>query len=120
MNINIIELHELIDGWYQKQIERQAPQTTTVVSTDLTGAVVSINGEPARKLPEGKRVVRTKGQGDKVFLLDEVAKTRQWMTKPEVLDSLGFKMEDVVEIDDNELMKYPMTSPIFKPVDGPA
>lgn len=72
---------------------------------------------PARVLPEGKRVVRTKSSGDRVYLLDEVKKTRQWITNPDVLTALGFESTDVTEIDDSELLKFQMAAAIQR-VDG--
>lgn len=69
--------------------------------------------------PEGKRVVRTKSSGDRVYLLDDVKKTRQWVYSPEVLDSVGFDMGDVTEIEDNELLKYTMGPALLKPVVRP-
>lgn len=70
--------------------------------------------KPARVLPEGKRAIRTKTGGDRVYLLDDVKKTRQWVTNPEVLKKLGFELEDVTEIDEAELMKYQMSAAIYK------
>jgi hypothetical protein len=65
-----------------------------------------------RVLPEGKRVVRTKTSGDRVYLIDENAKTRQWLTNPEALASQGFEPSDVAETTDEDLLKYSMGSPI--------
>jgi hypothetical protein len=113
MNINIVKLHELVDEWYQEQLKANEPSIETV-SAEI------VPEEPKRELPEGKRAVRTKSQGDKVFYLDEEKKTRQWVTNPDVLDSLGFKIEDVTEIDDMELMRYQLSSAVYKPVNGPA
>lgn len=70
--------------------------------------------EPVRVLPEGKRVVRTKSSGDRVYLLDEVKKTRQWLTNPEVLAAQGFEIGDVTEVDDTELLKYQMGPAIYR------
>jgi len=64
--------------------------------------------------PTNKRVVRTKASGDKVYLLDEAQKTRQWVAKPEVLEGLGFTMEDVVEINDAEAFKYSMGPALYQ------
>lgn len=93
---------------------------------DLEGAEPiegeKVSEEPKREIPKDKRVVRTKTSGDRVYLLDEVKKTRQWIagnssghpTGPELLESFGFSMSDVVEIDDTEMMKYQMGSAIYK------
>lgn len=69
---------------------------------------------PERKLPENQRVVRTKTSGDKVYLLDEVKKTRQWITNGEVLTALGFEMGDVTEVDDVTMMKYNMGAALYR------
>jgi hypothetical protein len=53
-------------------------------------------------------------QGDKVFLLDEVKKTRQWVTNPDVLTGMGFDMSDVQEVDDSVLMGYQMGAALYK------
>lgn len=67
-----------------------------------------------RKAPEGKKLVSTKGQGDRKYELDETAKTRRWLSNPEVLEARGWKMEDSVEITDAELAEYKMGPAIFK------
>ncbi len=67
-----------------------------------------------RKLPEGKRLVSTKGQGDRRYELDEVAKTRRWLSNPEVLEARGWKMDDAIEITDEELANYRMGPAIFR------
>jgi len=100
---DVEQLHKLIDKLAAEGVEIDS---TTV---EVTGTV-----EPARVLPEGKRVVRTKQGGDKVYLIDEVAKTRQWITKPEILDTLGFIMDDVVEVEEAELFKYNQGEAIYK------
>lgn len=73
-----------------------------------------------RVLPEGKRVVRTKSSGDRVYMLDDVKKTRQWVTNPDVLTGLGFEIADVVDVDDSELLKYQMASALYKAPDATA
>ena len=104
MSLDIVKLHQLIDQWATEQREH---------SLEGEG---QISSEPVRELPKDKRAVRTKTQGDKVFYLDEVKKTRQWVTSPEVLSSLGFEIGDVTEVDDTELMKYQMAAAIYRPV----
>lgn len=110
--LDITGLHKLIDEWAAKQ-----DVVTVEVGKDYV-ATIPVDNEPQeaevveateeRKLPEGKRVVRTKSSGDRVYLIDEVAKTRHWITNPEVLQGLGFEMTDVVDVEDNELLKYQM------------
>jgi hypothetical protein len=67
-----------------------------------------------RILPEGKRAVRTKQSGDRVYLLDDEKKTRQWVTNPEVLKGLGFELTDVVEVDESEMAKYQMAAALYR------
>lgn len=69
---------------------------------------------PMRVLPEGKRVVRTKTSGDRVYLLDDTEKTRHWIANPDVLTNLGFDMSDVIDVEDSELMKYRMATALYK------
>lgn len=73
--------------------------------------------EEPRKTPENQRVVRTKTSGDRVYLIDEVKKTRQWLTNPDVLEKAGFTAADVVEITDEEALKY-QTGPAIYRVDS--
>lgn len=108
--MNIVRLHELIDQWYQEELKKP----------ELTTESAEITHEPKRELPEGKRAVRTKSQGDKVFYLDEEKKTRQWATNEEVLKSLGFELNDVVEVNDVDLYSYQQGAPIYKPVENAA
>lgn len=67
-----------------------------------------------RVLPEGKRVVRTKSSGDRVYQIDENTRLRQWVTSGDILTGLGWNQEDVVVIEDKELLGYQMGSPIYK------
>src|SRR5438105_2962273 len=73
---------------------------------------------PEKELPKDKRVVRTKTSGDRVYYLDEVKKTRAWVSKPEILDSLGFSLSNVVEIDDTEFQKYAPEPALYKMPDA--
>lgn len=75
---------------------------------------------PARVLPEDQRVVRTKTSGDKVYLLDDTKKTRQWISNGEVLTGLGFEMNDVTEVDDATMMRYNMGPALYKAPDARA
>lgn len=102
--MNRDEAHQLIDNLFDMYI----PADTSV------GIPGDQEEAPARELPEGKRVVRTKSSGDRVYYLDEEKKTRQWVTNPEVLKGLGFEAGDVVEVEDSELLNYQMASAIYK------
>lgn len=93
------EAHKLVDQLFDNEV--LAPSSLEIP-------------EIMRKLPEGKRVVRTKSSGDRVYYIDEEKKTRQWVTNGEILGKLGFEMEDVVEIEDGELLKYNMASAIYR------
>lgn len=100
------EAHKLIDQIYD--IEDGGKE---IVGTALEAPVEK------RELPKDKRVVRTKSSGDRVYFIDEIKKTRQWVTNPEVLESLGFEISDVTEVEDSELLRYQMGSALYK-VDG--
>lgn len=99
------QINDTIEGWAAQQ-----------------GIVtLPVESEPAdepRVLPEGKRVVRTKSSADRVYLLDEEKKTRQWITNPEVLDASGFTMEDVQTVEDGELLKYNMGPALYRVEDA--
>lgn len=101
MELTREQAHELIDQLF-----------------DLDGlsnkVIIGPAEEPKRELPEGKRVVRTKTSGDKVYLLDEVKKTRQWVASGEVLASLGFEQSDVEEVLDTDLFKYSMGATLYR------
>ena len=94
------QINEVIDRWVDN----------TVVAPAVEEA------EAERELPKDKRVVRTKSSGDRVYLLDEVKKTREHVKGPEELDKTGFIMADVQVIEDTELLGYQMlpTTP-FRP-----
>lgn len=117
------EAHQLVDQLYDTQ-ESVGQESAALTAAIETAAVTYIgdHGEtpvdaPVRVLPEGKRVVRTKTSGDRVYLLDETKGTRQWVTNPEVLKSLGFEIEDVTEVDDNELLKFQMGPALYRVAD---
>lgn len=95
------EAHKLIDRMFdmdQTKVSELASDTSDV----------------ARVLPEGKRVVRTKTSGDRVYLLDDTDKTRHWIANPDVLTNLGFDMSDVIDVEDAELIKYRMATALYK------
>lgn len=82
---------------------------------DEIDAEVEGTSEPIEdEAPADKRVVRSSSSGDRVYLLDEIKKTRQWVTNPEVLKGLGFEITDVADIEDVELLKYQMAAAIYK------
>lgn len=97
-----LQVNNLIDQWYKGEQSAPNPDNKDVDVAE------------ARVLPEGKRVVRTKGSGDRVYFIDEAKNTRQWVTNPEVLKSTGFEIGDVVEVDDNELLKYTMAPALYR------
>jgi hypothetical protein len=114
--MNREEAHKLVDQLYDLQSKTEGTLSVGM-STPASSAPVEAPTEEAvveRVLPEGKRVVRTKSTGDRVYLLDEVQKTRRWVTSPEMLQAVGFEQVDVVEVDDSELLKYNMGPAIYK------
>ncbi len=106
-----LRINNVIDDWVTEQQDTNvdAPEP----SEEPEDNTPEEEAEP-RVLPEGKRVVRTKSSGDRVYLLDEVKGTRQWITNPTVLDGIGFIMEDVKDIDDTEMLKYQMGPALYR------
>jgi len=92
------QINNVIDSW----ISKNAEGTETTV----------IDVKPVRT--DGKRVIRSKGSGDRVLLLDPTAKTKAWVTSPEILTKLGFEMSDVEDIDDKELLDYTTAPSIYR------
>lgn len=108
------EAHKLVDQLF----DGGGPDDSVSPGHQITGhdntKIDVVSEATKRVLPEGKRVVRTKTSGDRVYLIDEVKKTRQWVTNPEVLKSLGFEIGDVVELDDNDILSYQMGPAIYR------
>lgn len=104
--VNVDALRKLID----EAITQWAVGNSPVVSP--TNEITEVVDK--RVLPKDKRVIRTKSTGDRVYYLDDIKKTRQWVTNPEVLKGLGFEMGDVTDIEDLELQKYAMASALYK------
>lgn len=104
MNVEELKkkINNIIDDWADGQQQTSNPDTETEPEA------------PERKLPEGKRVARTKSSGDRVYMLDDEKKTRHWVTNPEVLKGLGFELSDVVEVDDTEMLKYQLGSALYR------
>lgn len=113
MSLDIVGLHKLIDQWAEQQRALEAPPAAPNHSAPMPDAGEPATPEaPARVLPKGKRAVRTKTSGDRVYLLDEEKKTRRHIATMEVLQGLGFEPGDVVEIEDSELFRYQAGLPI--------
>ena len=129
MNIDVTNLrklaHDALDEAITKWVAGEAPTDSpspdnmlqAVVDEPTAGAEFT---PPERTTPEGKRVVRTKTSGDRVYLLDDTQnpKTRAWVTNEDILNKLGFTQADVIEVDDVEMMKYNMAPAVYK-VDEP-
>ena len=77
-------------------------------------ASVEVEPEPKKVVKEGQRAVRTKSTGDRVFLVDDVAKTKAWITSEKILTELGYEMGDVVEVDDKDLITYALAPSIYR------
>lgn len=77
---------------------------------------IAFTPEAQLKAPrtDGKRVIRTKSTGDRVYLIDENAKTKAWVTSPEILEKLGFALSDVEDVEDSSLVGYAMTASVYK------
>lgn len=110
------EAHKLVDQLFDNTNGYEEELMT--LDTSMLGNIEQFSAETrVPELPEGRRVVRTKTSGDRVYFLDDDKKTRQWATNPEVVDSLGFTLADVVEVEEDELLKYQMGPAIYKRVD---
>jgi len=96
------QINNVIDGWIAKNT------STPVDGTETT--VIDVK-EPRT---DGKRVIRSKGSGDRVLLIDPTTKTKAWVTSPEILTKLGFEMSDVEDIDDKELLEYTTAPSIYR------
>lgn len=107
------EAHKLVDDIFDRAVVA-SPEVVAQSPQSIEAQGEHVPEEPVRVLPEGKRVVRTKSSGDRVYLIDEVKKTRQWVTNPEVLKSLGFEIGDVNEVDETEFLKYQMGSALYR------
>jgi len=108
------QINNVIDQWAANPAAAQSSATGPV-------SPIITKEETPRELPKDKRVVRTKTHGDRVYLFDEVAKTRQWIAGqppillgPDLLVLLGFEMSDVVEVNDMEFLKYEQGAAITK------
>lgn len=121
-NIDVAALRTLVHAAVDEAITQwaagAAPEGPVGPPADTPNTEV-LDETPVRTLPEGKRVVRTKSSGDRVYLLTENGMTRQWLTNPEVLKDQGFEQTDVVEIEEEEMQKYSMGPAIHK-VNGQA
>lgn len=111
------EAHILVDRLFGEADFLETSQLLTSKMEDASITPIEAAEASVRVLPEGKRVVRTSTSGDRVYFLDEVNKTRQWVTNPDVLDSLGFEMGDVGDVEEDELLKYQMGPALYKRVD---
>lgn len=95
----------------RKMLDETVTQWAAGVSpTDSPDAAVE--DKPLRT--DGKRAVRTKSTGDRVYLIDDNAKTKAWITSPEIMAKLGFDMSDVVDLEDSELISYEMKPSIYR------
>lgn len=104
-DVDITQLRKLVD----EAITQWVAGGSADVSPEPTAA---IEDKPERT--DGKRVIRTKSTGDRVYLIDETAKTKAWVTSPEVLDKLGFTLNDVQDVEDSSLVGYAMTASLYK------
>lgn len=109
--MNIVKLHQLVDQWAAE--ERAIEEGNQPALQEETEVEVAPR-------TDGKSVAKTKTSGDRVYLLDSVNKTRQWVTNPDILTALGFTMADVSELDEAEFLKYQMGPAIYKLPDGQA
>lgn len=104
-NVDVTQLRKIID----EAITQWVAGGSADVSPEPTSAV---EDKPERT--DGKRAIRTKSTGDRVYLIDDNAKTKAWVTSPEILTKLGFTMNDVVDLEDSVLVSYQMSPSIYR------
>lgn len=129
--MDIVKLHQKIDEWAaeERAKEQQAATTATPptpATADVPAAPALAGGPvPSAEVPstgpneKNQRVVRTKTSGDRVYLVDETNKTRQWITTPQILEALGFTLNNVSEMEEPEFLKYNQGPAIYKLPDAP-
>lgn len=103
--VDVTQLRKLID----EAITQWVAGGSADVSPSPTAAVVD---KPERT--DGKRAVRTKSTGDRVYLIDDNAKIKAWITSPEIMTTLGFEMSDVEDLEDSALVGYQMNPSIYR------
>lgn len=111
------DAHQLVDQLFDLETVDTAISPEAELTKAIETATETLPEAPARELPKDKRVVRTNVGGDRVYMLDEVKMTRAWVSNPDVLDSLGFTLNDVTEVQEDELMKYQMSPALYRRVD---
>lgn len=106
--MDVTQLRKLID----EAITQWVAGSSADVSPEPTAAVLD---KPKRS--DGKRAVRTKSTGDRVYLLfkdtDGINK-KAWITTPDIREALGFSDSDVEHLEDSELISYQMAPSIYK------
>lgn len=107
------EAHQLVDDLFDGA-EGPNEITASIVENSAGQEATVVEEPPKREVPEGKKAVRTKSGGDRVYYLDESRGTRQWVTNPQILEALGFGLDDVVEVEDSELLKYQMGPALYR------
>lgn len=104
-DVDVTQLRKMID----ETITQWVAGGSADVSPEPTAAI-----EDKGARTDGKRAVRTKSTGDRVYLIDDSAKTKAWITSPAIRDALGFADADVEELEDSELVSYQMAPSIYR------
>lgn len=104
-DIDVANLRKMLDD----TVTQWAAGVSPTDSPDT--AIVDTPEKPVRT--DGKRAVRTKNTGDRVYLIDDNTKSKAWVTTAEILSKLGFEMNDVQDLDDSELVQYTMMPSIY-------
>lgn len=119
-NIDVAALREFVHAAVDEAITQWTAGAALEQTSPTSTNIEVIDETPIRTLPEGKRIVRTKSGGDRVYLLNEDKMTRHWLTNPEVVKDQGFELGDAVEVEESELHKYAMGPAIHKLGNGEA
>lgn len=89
----------ILDGeYYHGDVERTTPTGERATEDSSLHPPVTVGANT--------RVARCPSEGDKVFLLDDTAKTKKWVKSPEELEKLGYTLADVVSVTNEEMAAY--------------
>lgn len=110
--IDVTTLRKLIEEAITQWVAGTSPDDSPDTSVKDVSTVTF--SEPSKPRTDGKRAVRTKSTGDRVYLIDDNAKTKAWITSPEIMTKLGFEMSDVQDLEDSALVSYQMAPSIYR------
>lgn len=122
------KINEIID-WLMA-IDRMSGTPPTVEEPAQTPEekLLEIENNPWRSGRNDMSVARSTSTADRVYLIDSINKTKNWIKNPETLEKVGFKFSDVGFITDRAMDEYVTGEAIdlaekkplevIKPIDG--